>query len=194
MGFIQRKGVRLGIAAMASLVAVSALVYQTSNAAFTDTTDNAGSSWTAGSVTLTDDDGGSAMFTSADMVPGDAVENCITVDYTGSTFDLDQVKLYGSVTDNGLGGELDLVVEEGTGGGFGDCTGFSPAQTVFASNTLNAFGAAHSSYANGAGGYTPASGSTSRTYRFSVTLGTDTPNSAQGTDATATFTWEVQSA
>ena len=123
MGFIQRKGVRLGIAAMASLVAVSALVYQTSNAAFTDTTDNAGSSWAAGSVTLTDDDGGSAMFTSADMVPGDVVENCITVDYTGSTFDLDQVKLYGSVTDNGLGGELDLLVEEGTGGGFGNCTG-----------------------------------------------------------------------
>ncbi len=179
---------------MASLVAVSALVYQTSTAAFSDTTDNAGNSWAAGSVTLTDNDGGSAMFTSANMVPGDVVENCITVDYTGSTFDLAAVKLYGSVTDGGLGGDLDVVVDEGTGGGFGNCTGFTVGQTVFASNTLNAFATAHSSYANGATGYTPAGGSTSRTYRFRVTLGSDTPNSSQGTNATATFTWEVQSA
>ena len=74
-------------AALLSLLIVSALVYRTSSAAFTDNTDNPANNWAAGTVTLVDDDGdnaSSAMFDTTNMVPGDSISNCIEVDYTGS--------------------------------------------------------------------------------------------------------------
>ncbi|MEL7207769.1 MAG: hypothetical protein AAGK32_05985, partial [Actinomycetota bacterium] len=133
-----------------------------------------------------------AMFNTTNMVPGDTVSNCIEVDYTGSSFDLDPVTMYGSATDNGLGDHLDVVISEGTGGGFGDCTGFSGSTTF--TGTVNGFASTHPAYGTGDAGYTPASGSTARVYKIDVTLGSDTPNTAQGADAQASFTWEVRSA
>ena len=100
--------------------------------------------------------------------------------------------MYGAVTDNGLGHHLDIVISEGTGVGFGDCSGFSGSATY--TGTLNGFASAHPNYGSGDAGYTPASGNTSRVYKVDVTLGADTPESAQGDDAQATFTWEVRSA
>ncbi len=184
-------------AALLSLLVVSFLVFRTSNAAFTDTTDNPGNSWAAGSVVLEDDDGGStAMFTATNMVPGDVITNCITVDYTGSSFDLTPVTLYGSSTDGapiGLADHLDVTITEGTAvspGGFGNCTSFA-AGSVLATDV--ALSSLPSGYGTGYTGYTPSSGDEDRVYKIDVTLGTDTPDTAQNGDATATFTWEVRS-
>ncbi len=183
-------------AALLSLLVVSFLVFRTSNAAFTDTTDNPGNSWAAGTVTLVDDDGGAtAMFTATNMVPGDVITNCIEVDYTGSSFDLTPVTLYASSADGGtpLAAHLDVTITEGTAvslGGFGDCSGFV-AGTTLATNV--ALSALESTYGAGYTGYTPSGGDEDRVYKIDVTLGTDTPDAAQGGSATGTFTWEVRS-
>jgi hypothetical protein len=54
----RRRGglVLLALAALVGLFGSGLLVWRTSRAAFTATTSNAGNSWTAGSVTLTDHD------------------------------------------------------------------------------------------------------------------------------------------
>jgi hypothetical protein len=142
-------------------------------------------------VTITDDDGASAMFSAGNMKPGDTVVECITVTYSGS---LDaSVKLYGSLTaGDGLDDYLDLTVERGSGGSFGDCTGFSASETVYAPGTLDGFTGTHTSFGTGAGTWSPTGGAPDddMTYRFTVTLQDD--NNAQGLTTTATFTWEAQ--
>ncbi len=182
--------------ALIGLGAVGLGTFQTTNAAFNASTDNSSNSFATGSVTLVDDDSATAMFAVSNMVPNDTYSKCIEVNYTGSSFDLTAVKLYGALgtNDSNIADHLDLKVEVGSGAGFGDCTGFTAASTLFATAPLSSFTTSHSSFANGLAAYTPASGSTARTFKFTVTLGADTPNTAQGKTATANFTWEVQSA
>jgi hypothetical protein len=163
-----------------------------SSAAFFDTTVNTGNTWSAGTVILTDDDAGSAMFTVTNMSPLATVTECIVVTYSGTMLPSD-VNLYGVSGGTGLDAYLDVTVEEGTGGEFGDCNafgGFSPTSTIFATNTLNNFATNHTNFTNGVGAWLPAANPESRTYRFTVTLQDN--NLAQGLNATATFTWEAQ--
>ena len=185
------------VGAAAGLGVCALVIWQASSAAFTGTTENGVNIFDAATITLSDDDTNSVMFDTGvtPLVPGDAQERCITVEYTGTSFDLDPVVLYGDlpVNTDDFGAQLDLVVQEGTGGNFGDCTGFVSSSTLY-SGTLSDFAATHSDYGSGVTAFTPSSGDVSRTYRFSVTLGTDTPDTSQGDGATATFTWEIQSA
>ena len=178
------------IIALLSLVFVSFLVIRTSRSAFSDTTDNQTNQFSAGSVTLVDDDSAAAMFTVTDMAPSDQVTECITVTYQGS---LDAtVVLYGALTaGDGLDDYLDLTVERGSGGSFGDCTGFSPAEVVY-TGTLDGLTSTHTDFATGAGTWAPTGGAPDddMTYRFVVTLQDD--NAAQGLTTTAAFTWEAQ--
>jgi len=179
--------IRFGVPAVA-LALVSLVVMVGSRAAFSDTTSNAANSWSAGTVTITDDDSGSAMFNASAMKPGDTVTECIVVTYSGSLVPAD-VSLYGSTGGSGLDAYLDMTVDIGTGGVFGDCTGFSLSSTPF-SGTLASFSATHTNFASGVLAWSPAATPQSRTYRFTLTLQDD--NAAQGLNATATFTWEAQ--
>lgn len=176
--------------ALLSLVFVSFLVVQTSRSAFSDTTANQSNQWTAGTVTLIDDDTGAAMFSVANMAPTASQTECITVTYQGS---LDaNVVIYGALTaGDGLDDYLDLTIERGSGGSFGDCTGFSSTEVVY-SGTLDGFTTAHTNFGNGAGTWAPTGGAPDddMTYRFVVTLQDD--NAAQGLTTTASFTWEAQ--
>ncbi|NNF09059.1 MAG: hypothetical protein HKN74_02130 [Acidimicrobiia bacterium] len=178
------------IIALLSLVFVSFLVIRTSRSAFSDTTDNQTNQFSAGSVTLVDDDSGSALFTVTDMAPTDSVTECITVTYQGS---LDTtVVLYGALSGgDGLDDYLDLTVERGSGGSFGDCSGFTSSELVY-SGTLDGFTGTHTDFATGAGTWAPTGGAPDddMTYRFVVTLQDD--NAAQGLTTTASFTWEAQ--
>ena len=173
-----------------SLAIIALLVARVSSAAFSDTTDNTSNSFAAGDVILSDNDSGSAMFAVTNMAPGDGDTECIVVTYEGS---LDaNVKLYGAVTaGDGLETYLDVVIERGSGGTFGDCTGFSSSETVY-SGTLAGFAATHTDFGSGAGTWAPSGGAPDddMTYRVQVTLQDD--NGAQGLSATASFTWEAQ--
>lgn len=183
------------IAIPAALVASGVVVSTASYSAFSATTVNPTSNWTAGSVALTDDDNNTALFTAAGLKPGSTGANCITVTSTGSL--PSTVKLYGTnaATTNALASNINLTVEQGTGGGFGSCSGFTPAATsgTLYSGTVAGFGSASTSFATGVGTWAPTgSASESRVYRFTYTVSNTAPNTVQGGTAALGFTWEAQ--
>jgi hypothetical protein len=176
------------IAFVAAFALVTFLIVTKTHAAFTATTQNGGNAFSTGTVTLTDDDAGSAMFNATNMKPLDTVVQCITVTYSGSITPA-AVRLYAGVGGTGADAYLDLTVEDGTGGSFGSCNGFSASSTLF-SGTLNGFAAAHTNWANGLADWSPATTPSSHTLRFTATLQDN--NAAQNLTATAVFTWEAQ--
>lgn len=167
--------------------------------AFSATTGNAGNSFSAGTVTLGDDDAGTAMLSLATAKPGDSDTSCIVVTYTGSL--AATVRLYGTTTGTGLDQYLDLTVTRGTKStAFDGCTDFTADATnyigagagVVYNGTLQGF---PDSYV--AGQVDPTSGSPeswtnpeSHAYRFVVTV--QDVSAAQGLNATQTFTWEAR--
>ena len=187
-------------AVVAAAVMLAFLVPLTgSRAAFSATTDNTANSFAAGTVAIEDDDSGSVLFDVSDLVPGDAVENCIEIKYTGS-LDSD-IKLYsGNLTGTGLGTYLTMDIDRGTGGAFVEtedgtgntsCTGFTKDATggdVY-DGTLAGLATAHTSFANGAGAYQAVTNDT-KVFKFSVTVANN--NLAQGKTAGIDFTWEAQ--
>jgi hypothetical protein len=129
-----RVGAIIGFSAVpVAILLAGGLVWQSSYAAFTATTRNAGNSWSSGSVKLTDDDNGVAAFTATNLVPGDSGTKCIVVT---STADVPgEVRLYAAnlATNGGpLGDNILYSIDAGTGGSFNSCTGFvadGPAST-----------------------------------------------------------------
>ena len=162
-------------------------VFLVSWAAFSDTTSNATNNWNDYDVQIVDDDSGSAMFNPLNMAPNDVVVKCIVVTYQGSLVPAD-MSFYGT-SGGSLDAYLDLTIEEGSGGSFGDCTGFSSSSTVFY-NTLANFAATHTNFGNGITGWSPAVNPEFLTYRFTLTLQEN--NLAQGLSTTGTITGEAQ--
>ena len=175
----------------AALMASGLLVWQSSYAAFSSTTTNPTNNWTAGTVALTDDDSNTAMFTASALKPGATGEKCIVVTSSGNL--ASTVKLYATTysTTAALGSYIDLVIQEGSGGSFSSCTGFTSAATNF-TGTLAAFAAANTNFGNGLSSWAPAAGTVTRTFRIAYTINTSAPNSAQGGTAAAGLTWEAQ--
>jgi hypothetical protein len=169
------------------------LVVTSSRAAFVAQNDNTGNQLTAATVTLTDDDSGTAMFADVqNVVPGTPYVRCIDVTYAGTTDPL-PVKLYAAGTPTGtLAGYLDLTVEMGTrtDTAFGTCGGFSSSGTLYTGGTLAAFGSTHGTYAAGRTTWDPAVGTSVRTFRF--TLGVQSNALAQGQTTTFGFSWETR--
>ena len=185
------------LAAVGGLAMTSLVTWQATGAAFSGTTANSSNVFSSGTVTLVDDDANAVMFdtSAAPMVPGDSLTKCIEVTYTGTSYDLTAVRLYASLGTNvdSFANHLDITIEQGTGGSFANCSGFTSASTLF-TGTLASLTSTNTDYASGLTAWTPSAVSLDRVYRFTVVLGNDTPNSAQGDSATATFTWETQSA
>jgi hypothetical protein len=180
----------------AALVLSSALVWHASYSAFSATADNPTSNWAAGTVALGDDDNSTALFSATNLKPGSTGTKCIVVTSTGSL--PSTVKLYGTspATTLALSSYLDLVVDEGTGGSFAgsgptSCTGFTSTANAY-TGTLAAFGTGKTSFATGVGSWGPAAGTQTHTYRFTYTVNSAIPNSAQGGTAAIGFTWEAQ--
>lgn len=179
------------------LLGSGALVWQASYAAFTAQTVNPANSWTTGSVALSDDDGGAAMFSQSAVKPGSSGQKCITVTYNGSI--TSGVRLFiatgGLTGSTPLASALTLVVEEGSGSSFGaspDCTGFTATGGPLYSGTLNGFATTRTQYSNGVSAWAPTGAAQTRTFRFAWTLPTSADNTVQNLSTTATFTWEAQ--
>lgn len=169
---------------------------------FSSLTTSAGNSFAAGTVSISDNDAGSALLALANAKPGDAAQSCIAITYGGS---LDAaVRLYGATTGS-LGQYLTLTITRGTQSpaSFGGaCTSFTAdtndyighgAGVIYDGN-LSAFTATSwttglADPANG-GGTETWSTSEVHVYRFAVTLQSN--NAAQGLSGTAAFTWEAQ--
>ncbi|MBM2619715.1 hypothetical protein JIG36_29825 [Actinoplanes sp. LDG1-06] len=187
---LTRRASRLTI--VAALVAAVVTVAGSTWAAFTGTTANSGNTLVAGSVVLSDDDSGSALFSTGGLKPNASVVNCVQVSYTGSL--PATVRLFASATSDTTGpsgtGLLDYLrvrVEESSTGSFG-CAGFGSPATIW-DTSVSTFPTTY------AGGFPSALSSwptgTSRTYRFTVTVEPTVPDSSDGSSATATFTWEA---
>lgn len=178
------------VAAVSSLAAIGVF------AAFTAQTENPGNSVTAGTVELSDNDGGTALYSMANAAPGDSTSRCIQVTYSGSL--PSDVALYTDDTIDTLGAEVTLDIDAGTQDPFAaDCTGFTPdAGGALFSGSLASFAATHDSYANGLSDY-PGDSATEWTtgdvvvYRVTATLDSDATLEG-ATTGTHAFTWEAQ--
>jgi hypothetical protein len=136
-----------------------------------------------GSIPLTDDDGGSALFAADRMVPGRPVTNCLTVTYAGAA-DAGTVRLVAEDVAGPLASSLTVRVEVGTGGRFGDCAGFA-GNTIY-SGTLGGLSGGAADRPGIAAGWAPRANQ-ARTYRVSATVTGDA--AAQGRAASAQLTW-----
>lgn len=196
------------------LVFSAAVVWQSTAAAFTATTDNSGNSWQTGSVVLTDSGGASALFTStldSGLKPGSTRSGCIRVDYTGSL--PANIKLYVTTPTSGavtLDPYLVMSIEQGqnvtaTTTVAPDCsTGFTSTSTpTFVYNTkvasdptsdqtdtMTALKTAAHDYSTGLTVGTAVAQGTS--FTFKITYSVVDNNSAQNTQSTAGFFWEAQ--
>jgi hypothetical protein len=167
--------------------------------AFSSTSENTANTFAAGTVYVADNDAAAAMYSVSNQKPGDSVQKCITVTYTGSL--AATVKLYTSSTIGSLGQYVDLTVEKGT---FTSGTPAFPACTNFAgssvfSGTLANFASTKNSYVNGMsvfpGSQTQWNQNDSVVFRFTLTL-QDNSNANGGATALSTgshaLTWEAQ--
>lgn len=166
---------------------------------FSSTTSNPDNEFSTGSVVISDNDAGSAMYNVTGASPGQSVTSCIRVTYTGSL--AADVHLYTTSTIGALGPYVDVTIQPGTAPEttpFPQCTGFSPdAGGPLFSGTLQSFAASHNSYANGLVDYPGAGTSWTQNdavvYQFTVTLQNDAPPAAQGqTTGPHSYTWEAR--
>jgi hypothetical protein len=182
-----------------AVLVAGAMVWQGSQAAFTATTRNAGNSWSAGSVVLTDDDLGAAAFTVENIVPGQTGQKCIVV--TSNATVPGEVRPYSAnlIAANDLEDRIFLQLEQGTGGSFNDCTGFTATGTAIADQALSTLATTNSDYATGGAAWQTAgtAGETRSyraTWRFDTTgLTQEQVNAFQGARVGIDLVWELQS-
>lgn len=184
-----------------AILVASALVWQSSYAAFTGTTRSSGNDWATGSVSLTDDDAGSARFQVANMTPGQTETKCIAVTANSSGPGVVKAYLVNPVTSpQGLENRVKMTVRAGTGGTFADCTGFvanSTGNPIVADTSLANLALANN-YAAGVGGWTVAAGTQTRSYQFTWIFDTFGMTQAQidqlqGARTGIDVQWELQS-
>ncbi len=177
-------------AALMAVIAASLLAFQSTGAAFSATTENAGNAFAAGTVTLSDNDAGTAMFNLPNMKPNDSQVGCIEVTYSGT---LDpEVRTYGAITaGDGLEDYLDLTIERGTG----TCAAFVADVAVWTNGTdgdLGVFLGAATNYATGSDSWQPTGGGADDVVPYRYTIALQDNTLAQGKTVTVTFTWEAQ--
>jgi hypothetical protein len=180
-----------------AMLAVGALVFQASHAAFSATTVNPSDSWSAGQINLSDDDSNTALFTVTNAKPGDTGSKCIVVSSSAAQTYTTAVKIYASsvaTPTNSLDANITLKIEEGTGGGFAaGCGSFSASATLY-NSSLSSFTSTYTNFSNGlATNFAPTGGSLqTKVYKFTWTLNSGAANSVQGGTAGTAFTWEAQ--
>jgi hypothetical protein len=165
--------------------------------AFSATTTNSGNNISSGTVKIDQHTGATTLYSAVTKGPGQTVQGCVRVNYSGS-LTASAVKLYAS---SGItnGAKYNLLIERGSGlttlDGTMSCTGFSSSSTAF-NNTLNNL---PTTYAAGIDGKSAAATwATNDTvdYRFTISV-VDDPTANAHTTANAsgshTFTWEARS-
>lgn len=162
---------------------------------FSSTTQNDSNVFAAGTVSIGDNDAGSAMYNVTNAAPLTSVQKCIKVTYTGSL--AADVKLYTTSSIGAIGQYVNLTIETGTSSGsptFPGCGTYTSEATIY-SGTLANFGSTKNSYGNGVSAYpgsqTQWSQNDAVVYRFTLSL-QDT-NAAQGlSSGSHSFIWEAR--
>lgn len=158
--------------------------------AFTDTTGTSGSTFSSGTVRITDDDAGSSLFSLTGLIPGLVNIKCINVTNAGDV-PFSNVALSASTTGT-LGGALQVTIDKGTGatgGAAGSCTNFVQGTAGIVSGLLNALPTSGSP-ANDASTWNPGD---VRSYRITVKVDPLAGNTFQGKTAGLDLTWTASS-
>lgn len=181
----------------AAVIAAGVAVSTASYSAFSATTNDSANNWSMGTVALNNDATNGALFSASNLKPGSTGTNCIAVTSSGSL--PSAVKLYATNVQqtNALASYVTLQVTQGTGGGYGTCSGFtasSGADGSLYNDSLASFATTHTNYATGIGTWKPAGGTKpeSRTFQITYTVSPDAPSSLMGAAASLGFTWEAQ--
>jgi hypothetical protein len=162
-------------------------------------TQNSGNEISSGTVELSDNDSGAALYNATGIRPGEAITRCIKTTYTGSI--PAQIRLYSPSSPGPLAQYIELTITQGgqPSSTFPSCTGFTADGTgLIFSGTLQGFEQSHSSFATGiptapAGKSGWATGEVV-VYRFQATLQASAPDSSQGLSSGAhSFQWEARS-
>lgn len=178
-----RANPRKVLAALATvLVAVGVTV--ASGATFTAQTANPSNTFTAGTLSMTNDGAGSAILTASNMKPGDpATKGAVVIKNTGSVsgaFSLTRSALTNSDSTNPMAAKLNLVITDC--GADQDCTTALDNSNKY-TGTLAGMGSALS-----LGTWAAAE---QHKYEFSVALDSSADNNYQGDNSVATFTWDA---
>jgi hypothetical protein len=214
---IARSGTIAGL--VVAMIATGGLVWKASYAAFSATTTNPGNSWSTGSVTITNDKSGAAVFSVAVVEPdtGSSTLNppgsgaftassaaaggsaCIKVTYTG-TMTAD-IRMYATLTNTGADGGLGQFLLFDVDTGTDTAPGSDPTCATYTSSTYRYGSASNTNvylngmptgYVGGLAGWTGATQNTSRWYRLSWLMPATVSASSQGEEVQATFVWEAQ--
>jgi hypothetical protein len=183
------------IAALLAGVVIVALVGRASAAAFAATTTNPGNGVAVGQISLSDDDGGIALFSVSGLMPGQSETRCIEVTYAGS-LDPGIVRVFSDGLVAGpaaLRDALTIQIEEGPA--TGTCDSFGTGSTTF-NGTVTAFDALRTYDAGGLGGtWDPTASTEMRPYRITIGLPANAPDAVQGAALTGLgFVWETRTA
>jgi predicted ribosomally synthesized peptide with SipW-like signal peptide len=178
------------LASVAALSLFAAVGGWGTYSAFTDTTQSSGSTFSSGTVHITDDDAGSALFALTGLVPGVQALKCINVTNAGDVA-FSNVAL-SAATSGALAGALQVTIDKGTGatgGAASSCANFTSTVTGLVSGLLNALPTSaspaddSSSWAVGA----------TRSYRVTVKLDPLAASTYQGKTASLDLTWTAGS-
>lgn len=193
-----RKIIRFSAAPLAILIA-GGMVWQSSQAAFTASTRNAGSAWSTGNVVLNDDDLGAAAFTVENIVPGQTGQKCIVV--TSQSNVPGEVRAYTAnlISSKGLEDRIRFDLELGTGGSFNDCSGFTPTANTVPELPISTLSTVNRDFTTGGASWktsgTPGEIQSYRgTWRFdTANMSQDDINALQGARVGIDLVWELQS-
>ena len=180
------------VAAFCALALAAALTWSTSGATLSSQAVSSGNGWAAATVALSDDDANSAAFSASGLRPGSVAVRCVTVTYAGDV--AADVRLFATSGTYGgtLGPYVDLLVEEGSGGSFADCSAFTRL-SVLHDGTVASFAAARTDFASGVGSFAPTAAGAQRVYRFTYALRDDAGAVALANlTATLGFTWQAR--
>ena len=165
--------------------------------AFSATTTNTGNNVSSGTVKIDQHTGATTLYSATNKGPGQTVQGCVRVNYSGS-LTASAVKLYVS---SGItnGAKYNLQIERGSGlttlDGTMSCAGFSASSTAF-NNTLDNMPTTYAAGVDGKAAAATWATNDTVDYRFTISV-VDDPTANAHTTANAsgnhTFTWEARS-
>lgn len=186
------------LASLLVLSVLTALVGGSTVSSFTSNSSADGNTYAAGTVAVSDNDAGQALYSLTGLEPGTTTERCIKVTYEGTL--AGEVRLYTDSTLGALAPYLDLTVTPGSQTGspaFGSCTNFTPdAGGALFAGTLAGFASAHGNWASGLADQGPGpatawnAGNTA-VYRLSVSV-KDDDAAANKSTGTHRFVFEAR--
>jgi hypothetical protein len=140
--------------------------------------------WAADQLVITSDNSGGPLVSGFNLAPGGMPPNCLAISHTGAVAG-DELRFFLTADRSSLANYIDVTIEQGHGGRYGNCSGFSGA--VVYQGTLAALGLSHGTQLTALliAPLAPGAGTSSVRLTFAV----HDDNRAQGGSTTSDFTW-----